>query len=378
MDDKTVASIKATSHESVYQMEMGAIFISDTEGFYRRSLIERATCGKKNQIFKDGEEVNFSAMVKGNFYKRYVMSIDTASERDNFAVTLIELWVTHRRIIYCWTINRKKYNKRLKKGLTKEHDFFRYCSNKIRDLMKLFTCERIVIDRFGGGIQLAGMLQDPFYCREGEKPILEIIEDDKEKVTDNMEGHHILQFFNPTNADDVMNANHFLKQDLEEQNLIFPKYDSVVLANALADEKAAGRAQDNDDSVDDEYQLYDTLENCMLEIEDIKNEMITIVHSKTDNGRDRWSTPEVKGPNSKKGRLKKDRYSSILMGNFIARQFNVVANPEINYKPVGMSASDIKNEDLNKRRNSKMYQQGPKWFTDRVNKNYGFIVKKKV
>lgn len=381
MDDKTVASIKATSHESIYKMEMGAVFISDTEGFFKRSLIESATCGKKNSpIIKDNEEIEFPAMTRGNITRRYVMSIDTASERDNFAVTIIELWSSHRRIVYCWTMNRKKYAKRFKKGLTKEHDFFRYCHNKIRDLLKTFQSDRIVIDRFGGGIQLAGMLQDPTNCREGERPILEIIEDDVEKITDNMDGHHILQFFNPTSADDVMNANHFLKQDLEEQNLIFPKYDSITLANALAEEKALGKIVDSEDSVEDEYMLYDSLENCMLEIEDIKNELITIVHSKSDSGRDRWSTPEVKGPNSKKGRLKKDRYSSLLMGNFVARQFNVNMNALTTYKHVGGVAKEIANDVQNNKNNyGKMYQNGPKWFTDQARtQDYGFIVKRKV
>jgi hypothetical protein len=227
------------------------------------------------------------------------------------------------------------------------------------------------------------MFQDPFYCREGEKPILEIIEDNVEKDSDLMEGDHILEYFNPTSADDVMNANHFLKQDLEEQMLIFPKYDNVVLANAIAEEAAFSRTLTEEDTVEDEYSLYDSLENCMLEIEDIKNELITIVHTKTDGGRDKWSTPEVKLPNSKKGRLKKDRYSSILMGNFVARKFNARDNFIVGYKAVGGIASSFadNSKEKEKKREIKMYQSGPKWFTDSANtKNYngGIIVPRKV
>ena len=36
--------------------------------------------------------------------------------------------------------------------------------------------------------------------------------------------------------------------------------------------------------------------------------------------RDRWDTPEVKLQNGKKGRLRKDRYSSLVIANMLARQ----------------------------------------------------------
>ena len=40
------------------------------------------------------------------------------------------------------------------------------------------------------------------------------------------------------------------------------------------------------------------------------------------NARDRWDTPEVKLPGGKKGRLRKDRYSSLVIANMLARQLN--------------------------------------------------------
>jgi hypothetical protein len=66
--------------------------------------------------------------------------------------------------------------------------------------------------------------------------------------------------------------------------------------------------------------LYDSLDECMSEVEELKNELITIVHSSSATGqRERWDTPDnVAGSNSK-GRLRKDRYSALLMANSIGR-----------------------------------------------------------
>ena len=55
MDDKQVARAKATIHSGIYQMEYAACFTSDSEGFFKRSLIESCTCSDKKQILgKEG------------------------------------------------------------------------------------------------------------------------------------------------------------------------------------------------------------------------------------------------------------------------------------------------------------------------------------
>ena len=39
--------------------------------------------------------------------------------------------------------------------------------------------------------------------------------------------------------------------------------------------------------------IYDTLEECVTDIEELKNELSMIQISQTTSGRDRWDTPEV-------------------------------------------------------------------------------------
>jgi len=138
--------------------------------------------------------------------------------------------------------------------------------------------------------------------------------------------------------------------------LIFPRFDSLSIGLAL--EKEGKNILEADLNP-----LYDSLSECIVEIEELKNELTTIVMTQTSSGvgaRDRWDTPEVKGSHGKKGKLRKDRYSSLLISNMIARQLDLqLADPE--YNVIGGSAKDIV-----KSKDSEMYK-GPEWFTKAAN-----------
>jgi hypothetical protein len=97
-----------------------------------------------------------------------------------------------------------------------------------------------------------------------------------------------------------------LRKDLETKNLLFPAFDSVTQEMAIREDKLLRRE-------------FDTLEDCVVEIEELKDELSSIIHDQTPSGRDKWDTPEIKLPNQKKGRLRKDRYSALLLANMGAR-----------------------------------------------------------
>ena len=48
MDASQVARSKATVHAGIYQMEFGACFTRDSEGFFKRSLIESCVVDDKD------------------------------------------------------------------------------------------------------------------------------------------------------------------------------------------------------------------------------------------------------------------------------------------------------------------------------------------
>ena len=170
----------------------------------------------------------------------------------------------------------------------------------------------IAIDAQGGGIAIMEALHDKNVLREGEHPLWPHIkyEDDKDpfywesknKPTDGEAGLHILHMIQFAKSEFTFKANHNLRKDLETQSLLFPKFDTILLSEAITDDKIANRH-------------YDTLEDCVLEIESLKDELATIEHTQTSSGRDRWDTPETVEAGGRKGRMRKDRYSALLMCN---------------------------------------------------------------
>lgn len=316
MDEAMVARSKATIHSGIYSMEFGAVFSTDSNGFFKRSLIESCVLGNSNEIVLPSGKVEFTAMLKGRHDKKYVYGIDPASEVDNFSIIVLEHNLDHRKIVYAWTTNRKEHQERIKRGLSKETDFYSYCGRKIRELMKVFPCARMAIDSQGGGVAVIEALHDldKINTEEGEVQIWPIINPDKpDPNTDGEPGLHIIEKINFASLDWTSEANHGLRKDFEDKVCIFPFFDSVSLGLAkIADEHGD--------------RLYDTLEDCLMEIEELKNELSTIVITPTLTGKDRWDTPEVKLPGNKKGRLRKDRYSALLMANMVSRQ--MARNPE--------------------------------------------------
>ena len=88
MDETQVSRAKATIHSSIYQMEYGACFCTDSDGFFRRSLIESCVCHPPIELHSG--PVEFHAVILGNPNCKYVYGIDPASENDNFSIVVLE------------------------------------------------------------------------------------------------------------------------------------------------------------------------------------------------------------------------------------------------------------------------------------------------
>lgn len=304
MDTKTLSMAMATMNIGIAHKEYGAVFVGDSDGFFKRSVVE--SCVTKNPI--KGHQ--FHATISGSKSKRYVYGIDPASESDKFAIAILELDGNVRKLVYLWTTNRAQYRKKLKGDDTPDN-FYAYAARKIRNLMRVFPCERIGMDAQGGGRTIEEQLHDKTTLLSNEELIWPIIDKDKSKETDKYPGLHILEICQFANADWASFANHGLKKDFEDKNLLLPYFDAIELEIAGAKDRLFER-EDSDDS----------LEDCVNEIEELKDELASIVHSKTPNsGRERWDTPEKKTPGiEKKGRMRKDRYSALLIANAVARK----------------------------------------------------------
>ena len=358
MDDKQVARAKATIHTGIYNMEYAACFTADSDGFFKRSLIESCVCKEDKPIVVGEKPVLFDVTTKGNPQYKYVYGIDPASEKDNFSIVVLELHGDHTRIVYCWTTNRTNFKDRQKTGLVGEHDFYGFCARKIRDLMKVFPCERIGMDAQGGGVAVEEALHDPSRMLDGENLIWPIIDYDKPKETDDQQGLHILELVQFAKADWTAQANHGLRKDFEDKVLLFPRFDDLSLGLSIAKEGG--------DILDTEIKkVYDNEVECILEIEDLKDELTTIVMTQTSTGvggRDKWDTPDIKLPNGKKGKLRKDRYSALVIANMIARQMNrELARPDYN-----LIGGNLRTMPEQKDGKEALYK-GPQWFTEAAN-----------
>lgn len=367
MDETQVSRAKATIHTSIYQMEYGACFCTDSNGFFKRSLLESCVC--KEPIELASGPVQFHATTSGSPNTRYVFGIDPASEKDNFSIVILEVHPDHRRIVHCWTTTRQKYKDRVNKNVTEEKDFYGYCARKIRSLARTFPTEHIGIDAQGGGIAIMEALQDPDKFEEGGYPFLPYRLQgsndpfwwEKEKPTDKLAGKHILHMVQFAKSDWTSQANHGMRKDFEDRILLFPHFDSWSIGESIIRDKEKDR-------------LHDTLEDCVMEIEELKDELATLEYSQTGIvGRDRWDTPEVKLPGNKKGRLRKDRYSSLVIANMIARTIDRVHEPA-DYRPAGGYVGNDKGD--NDENYGKLYS-GPPHLTNKMSGIYGMGVRKR-
>jgi hypothetical protein len=355
MDASQVARSKATVHAGIYQMEFGAVFTRDSEGFFKRSLIESCVVDDKEPT-KDskGNEIIFEAKLMGDPNKKYVFGVDPASEVDNFSIIVLELNEDHRRIVHCWTTTRSEHKEKVKRGYSTETDFYSYCARKIRDLMKLFPCVHIAMDAQGGGIAVMESLHDKDKLQDGEVEIWPVIDEDKPKDTDDQRGLHILEMCQFAKYDWLAEANHGLRKDLEDKVILFPRFDSVTVGISNIEDGMKGR-------------MYDTLEECVMDIEELKDELSMIQMTQTSNGRDRWDTPEIVVAAGKKSKMRKDRYSSLIMANMAARRIARTPTPE-QYQFFGGFASTL--PESSKQKDKGNLFTGPNWFTDNMDNLY--------
>lgn len=344
MEDAQIARAKATVHSGIYLMEYEACHSVDSKGFFKRSLIESCVTSDNNPVVTRNGEQNFEPLLKGNPKKQYVMGVDPASEQDNFSIIMIELNEDHNRVVYCWSINRKKHVQWVQEGLVKENNYYAYCAEKIRELTRKFNTVRISMDSQGGGVTISEFLHDPNYMKPNEKPIWPIIEENKEKDTDHNSGDHILELCNFAKYEWLREANHGLRKCFEDKELLFPRFDPILIGISI-----------NDDMINN--RKLDTLEDCMMEIEELKNELCIIEVTTTVNGRDRWDVPEIKIGVGKKERMHKDRYSALLMANAGAKSFNIKPIELVfEYGGVAQSFGNTKGVEY----------IGPSWFTEGI------------
>lgn len=328
LDQKQLAHAKAILPRNIFLMEYGAKFVKDSDGFFPRSLIEACSTGPGDPIITSDGEITFTPMMRGKKGCRYVIGIDPAAELDRFAMVVLEVWPNHYRVVYCWAMNKPEFKRRKKEGLITDDDYYAYCCAKIRWAVRMFFPIRIEMDSQGGGYPISEMLRNKKLLDkdEGDFPIYETIDEKDPKETDGeTDGPHILHLVQQSNIFNL-EGNVCLHKSLETKTLLFPAFDTVKMQAALIAEKSLNVT-------------FDTYEDCVQDIEELKNELCTIQRSETTTGKGRFDTPAVVAAGAvegrqRKGRLRKDRYTALLLGHKYVYDTDVKPESPIDYDDV--------------------------------------------
>lgn len=327
MDRGILAQAKAIMNSSLFDQEYSCIFPTDSDGFYPASIIHGCVCPVKDL---EGNMVDHKGLLYSGLDKKYVMGIDPASEKDNFAINIIERGFP-RRIVYQWTTSRKKFQKKKEKGEIDGdvEDYHSYCIKHIRKLIRRFNIELIVCDAGGGGLSVREGLLDKDKMKDGECPIYDI----DDEMVQGLPGSHILKMINFQDSNWRKEAHYGLKKDFEDKRIAIPKFDNVLLAEATYLEM-------KDESLEDVY----------LEIEEMKRETMLVKHEVTNSSQqERWIVPELKitGADEISEKLKKDRFTSLLLSNYGCRFLDSVERNQYSYTSIGSIVGFKKNVESN-------------------------------
>jgi hypothetical protein len=234
LDEENIREAKRTMSSIQFMTEYEAAMVSDSDGFFKASMLERCTIGSDFTIRTSGE--------KG---KDYVLGIDpNQGGAAACGVVIIELSDPLKMV----------YVKALKKKATQDMVM------EIQRLCSVFNIKRIYMDSQGGGNAIKDLLEEGYNNKE---PILDI-DDDRTK---GKSGRRMLRMINPS-PNWISDANFELLATIENVRLRFPALPLV------------------DTAMEAQYE----------EVKLLKSQLLNIIVTKNPRGTAHFDTPK-KGQN---------------------------------------------------------------------------------
>jgi hypothetical protein len=236
LDKNNIAEAKRVMSSAEYSMEYEAAMISDSEGFFKASLLEECTEGS-----------GFNIELRGEPGGKYIMGVDpNQGGKASCGVVVIRVGTTNRIVSVL----------ELKSQTTQQ------LTTALQKLCEHYNIIRIFMDKGGGGKAICDLLEEGY---GGVEPIIDRTNEDHL----HMQGRHILEMvnFNPAWISD---ANFTTKAMLEDKKLLFPEAPSSS-------------------TLDLEAKNY-------LNINKLKSQMLSIVVTQTATGILHFDTP-TKGMN---------------------------------------------------------------------------------
>ena len=259
MNLESIAEARQEMSEYTWLMEYFNYFPADSEGFFRRSVLDAA---RKHNAF--------GPQFKPRKGMHYCLGIDPARTSDNFTIAVLEVDPDEEKI-------------RLVRVFAWNNKTFPYMVQQIRQIVKQWDIVKMCMDAGGGGREIRDQLAHKDYCPAGERLILE----------DELEEHRMLigdpllmKLYEGSNYQLEHDANFSLLASLEHGRL------QIAAPPPVPGEQYTPAAEEAD-----------------REIEQTLLEMSTIIKQPAGK-REKWETPTRT--------MKKDRYSAVLMGHWCA------------------------------------------------------------
>lgn len=272
MDVQMIHNARATMSKMYFEMEYMCKFADESSGFFKWKHIQQAT----------QDPGGWGVQMLGAPTKQYVLGIDPARSRDRFAIVLIEIGPPHK-VRHVWSFQNTRYDKS-----------FAYC----RHLIRAFNVIAIGLDLGGGGLTIKDMFDDVKQMEPGDRPIVPH-DVDENKIPVPPGSDKILYGFS-WGSTWIEEANVLLQKNIEERNVQFP-VENYIHAN-----KTFGSDAKVMDEITDEANL-------------MKREIVAIevTYSRTGVKQFNLKPPDIA---SEPGEVvtHKDRYSALLMANFLA------------------------------------------------------------
>ena len=231
LDEENIKEARRTMSRIEFTMEYEATMVSDSDGFFKASMIEACTTSSA-----------FSIRSSGEAGKEYVLGVDpNQGGTASCGVLIIEVGAPHKIV----------YVKELKKKTTQEMTI------ELQHLTDIFNIVRIFMDSQGGGKPLRDLMQEGY---NSHIPILDMDDDN----TKGKHGKRILQLINPTTAW-ISDANFDTLSLVDNKEIQFPA--PPMTASPIAEK------------------LYES-------IRILKSQMLNIIVTQTPRGVRHFDTPK--------------------------------------------------------------------------------------
>jgi hypothetical protein len=316
MEEDIIRKAKATYPAHRFAMEYMSQFPDDTDGFIRRSWIDRATP-------RGPDDIPVTIELYGDPRATYVMGVDPARFNDNLGVVVFKITDRGKEFVYCQAWDSTQF------GVS---------AQKIREIVKRFNVSYIVMDKGGGGEAIREWL-----CKktDGVDPadFIWVIPDQMEKFTGNKmgmsaPGQKILEMvdFTPSwisQAAHAVSANieqanvlfadrgyaeavydqylrHFSKQTINESEKVFLQRDLWGMDEWEAEQVGPG--------IKPTFGVQQNIDECI-------NETCAIMRMVSPKGTESFELPKLAEQPEGLDMRRRDRWSALMLANYAAKVY---------------------------------------------------------